>query len=244
MFHQHGHFPGITDRSPPAREGGDVSTTLNYTIPPEREGLKPIDADLPEAERRNAQRGGLTDIKEIVQPATEDLVQGMTGASGVIVYLTRLRFEGNQTGNKMSPPNSSSHGVHSDITHASCRPVQKEILPADEMARLMGCRFVVVNVWRPIKPVQKDPLAVCDWRSVDPATDIFPDRRVVAGQVFEFRQPDEPLVFMQLGSDVASSVTLLHSAFVDPKHVDDPPRDSIEMKCFAFFTEQASQAVD
>lgn len=62
MFHQHGHFPGITDRSPPAREGGDVSTTLNYTMPPEREGLKPIDADLPEAERRNAQRGGLTDV--------------------------------------------------------------------------------------------------------------------------------------------------------------------------------------
>lgn len=179
-----------------------------------------------------------------------------TGASEVVVYLTRSRFEGNQNGTKMSTPNSPSHGVHSDITHASCRHVLKDIIKEDKMARLMSCRFVVVNVWRPIKPIQRDPLAVCDWRSVDPASDIFPDRRVIAGQVFEFgvpifnekhewyylsdQQPDEPLIFKQLSSGVASSVTLLHSAFVDPKHVDNPPRESIEMKCFAFFTEQTN----
>lgn len=177
-----------------------------------------------------------------------------TGASEVVVYLTRVRFEGNQDGNKMSTPNSPSHGVHSDLTHASCRSVLKDVLTEDEMARLLSHRFIVVNVWRPIKPIKRDPLAVCDWRSVDPTSDILADRRVTADEVFEFgvpifnekhewyylsdQQPDEPLIFKQLSSDVASSVTLLHSAFVDPKHVNDPPRESIEMKCFAFFTEQ------
>lgn len=55
-----------TPTKPPARESRDVTTTLNYTIPPGREGLKSIDSDLPEIERRNAQREGLTDVREVV----------------------------------------------------------------------------------------------------------------------------------------------------------------------------------
>ena len=152
----------------------------------------------------------------------------------------------------MSTPNSPSHGVQSDITHASCRSVLKDVLTEAQIERLMGHRFMVVNVWRPIKPIQRDPLALCDWRSVDPATDIIPDRRVISGRIFEFgmpifnqkhewyylneQQPDEPLIFKQLSSDAASNMTLLHSAFVDPDHINDPPRESIEMKCFAVFT--------
>ena len=170
------------------------------------------------------------------------------------MYLTRTRFEGNEDGNKMSTPNSPSHGVHSDIMHASCRHVLKGILIEEEIERLMSHPFIVVNVWRPIKPIRRDPLAVCDWRSVDAASDIVADRRVISGQIFEFgvpifnekhewyylseQQPDEPLVFKQLSSDATSNVTLLHSAFVDPNHVNDSPRESIEMKCFAFFTER------
>ncbi|OOF95621.1 hypothetical protein ASPCADRAFT_130009 [Aspergillus carbonarius ITEM 5010] len=280
---------------PPVREARDISTTLNYTIPPGRDGLKPIDSDLPEAERRNAQREGITDVRDVVikdirgreheftldvqgfqfvnhqvdgvtdwhdqtqvtqmvQPATEDLIKRLTGASEVVVYLTRTRFEGNEDGNKMSTPNSPSHGVHSDIMHASCRHVLKGILIEEEIERLMSHPFIVVNVWRPIKPIRRDPLAVCDWRSVDAASDIVADRRVISGQIFEFgvpifnekhewyylseQQPDEPLVFKQLSSDATSNVTLLHSAFVDPNHVNDSPRESIEMKCFAFFTER------
>lgn len=175
-----------------------------------------------------------------------------TGASDVIVYLTRTRFEGNDVGDKMSTPNSPSHGVHSDITHASCRSVLKDVLTEPQIERLLAHRFMVLNVWRPIKPVQRDPLALCDWRSVDPGTDIIPDRRVISGQTFEFgvpifnekhdwyylneQLPDEPVIFKQLSSDLTSNVTLLHSAFVDPDHSNDPPRESIEMKCFAVFT--------
>lgn len=31
-------------------------------------------------------------------------------------------------------------------------------------------RYAAFSVWRPIKPVQRDPLAVADWRTTDPAT--------------------------------------------------------------------------
>ena len=50
----------------PVKEGRDVYTTLNYTMPSGREGLKPIDSDIPEAERRNVQRKGLTDVREVL----------------------------------------------------------------------------------------------------------------------------------------------------------------------------------
>ncbi|RAH64470.1 uncharacterized protein BO66DRAFT_443967 [Aspergillus aculeatinus CBS 121060] len=164
-------------------------------MPPGREGLKPIDADIPEAERRNAQREGLKMFESAYQRQIKEIRSARHGrprpgndrciGSHCLPYSPEVRGRSDWKQNE-HPPNSPSHGVHSDITHASCRPVLKEILPADEMARLMGCRFVVVNVWRPIKPARKDPLAVCDWRSVDPASDIFPDRRVIAEQVFEF----------------------------------------------------------
>ncbi|PWY64841.1 hypothetical protein BO83DRAFT_368546 [Aspergillus eucalypticola CBS 122712] len=278
-------------------KGRDVPTTLNYIIPPGREGLKPIDADIPEAQRRFAKREGIMDvrdvvikdirgkeheftldvqgfqyvkhaiegvtdwhdaaqIKQIIQPATEELVKRLTGASEVVVYLTRTRFEGNEVGNQMSTQNSPSHGVHTDMTRASCRSVLKDVLTEDEIERRLSHPFVVVNAWRPIKTVRRDPLAVCDWRSVDPASDIVPDRRIISDHVVEFglpvynekhdwyylseQQPDEPIIFKQLGSDAASSVTLLHSAFVDPEHIHGPPRESIEMKCFAFFTESTA----
>lgn len=151
----------------------------------------------------------------------------------------------------MSTPNSPSHGVHTDMTHASCRSVLKNILSEQRMEQLLSRPFIVVNVWRPIKTIQRDPLALCDRRSVDPSKDIIPDRRVISGQVFEFgspvfnerhqwyylneQQPDEPLMFQQLGSEPGSNDAILHSAFVDSDHLDGPPRESIEMKCFAFF---------
>ncbi|KAJ5242632.1 uncharacterized protein N7469_000959 [Penicillium citrinum] len=102
-------------------------------------------------------------VKQIVQPATETLIKKATGASEVFVYLTRTRFEGNDIGDKMTTPNSPSYGVHSDITLASCRSVLKDLLTEAQIERLMGHRFMVVNVWRPVKPIQRDPLAVCDW---------------------------------------------------------------------------------
>ncbi|KAF7587643.1 hypothetical protein BBP40_006898 [Aspergillus hancockii] len=192
-------------------------------------------------------------VKEIAQPATEELVKQLTGASRVVVYITRNRYDGNEKGNKMSTPNSPSHGVHTDLTHASCPGTLKEVLPGHEIKRLLRHRYVVINVWRPIKTIRRDPLAVCDWRSVNPAKDIVNDRRVVSGSILEFgvptyreshdwfylseQQPDEPLVFKQLDSNPEANITLLHSAFVDPKYADYPPRESIEMKCFAFFNE-------
>ena len=152
----------------------------------------------------------------------------------------------------MSTMQSPSHGVHTDVTMASCRYLLKNIIPDDEeVERLLSRRFMIINAWRPITQIRRDPLAVCNWKSVDPANDIYNDRRVTSEGVMEFgapiynekhewfylsgQRPDEPLLFKQLDSNPENNITLLHSAFVDPKYTGFPARESIEFKVFAFF---------
>jgi hypothetical protein len=42
-----------------------------------------------------------------------------------------------------------------------------DLLGASEAERLLGQRFAIINVWRPIRgPVRDKPLAVCDAQSI------------------------------------------------------------------------------
>jgi hypothetical protein len=50
----------------PRAEARDVTTTLNFMIPPGHEGLTPIDSGISESERRMAQREGITDAREVL----------------------------------------------------------------------------------------------------------------------------------------------------------------------------------
>lgn len=178
-----------------------------------------------------------------------------TGASKTVVYLDRNRNKPNIEGESMSTMQSPSYRVHSDLTRVSCRLALKNVIPDDEeVERLLTRRFVAVNVWRPIKQILRDPLGVCDWKSVDPNNDIHNDRRVTSEGIMEVgfptfsekhewyylsgQRPDEPLLFKQLDSNLDNNITLFHSAFVDPKYADFPARESIEMKIFAFFDEE------
>jgi len=178
-----------------------------------------------------------------------------TGASKTVVYLDRNRNKTNAEGDSMSSAQSPSHGVHTDLTIASCRYLLKNVIPGEEeVERLLKRHFIVVNVWRPIKQIRRDPLGVCNWKSVNPALDIYNDRRVTSEGILELgapvfnekhewyylsgQKPDEPILFKQLDSNPETNLTLLHSAFVDPKYVDYPARESIEMKIFAFYDEE------
>ena len=49
------------------------------------------------------------------------------------------------------------------------------IYPLDEAARLSNGRWGIINVWRPIhKAASRDPLGMCDARSVDAERDLVP----------------------------------------------------------------------
>lgn len=154
----------------------------------------------------------------------------------------------------MSTMQSPSYRVHTDMTRVSCQYILKNMIPDDEeVERLLTRRFMAVNVWRPIKQILRDPLGVCDWKSVDP-NDFHNDRKVTSEGIIEFglstfsekhewyylsgQRPDEPLLFKQLDSNPNDNITLLHSAFVDPRYAEFPARESIEMKILAFFDEE------
>ena len=65
--------------------------------------------------------------------------------------------------------------MHVDQTHASATARVLRHLPADEAPERLKHRFQIVNLWRPIRhPAWDWPLALCDYRSVDPAKDLHP----------------------------------------------------------------------
>lgn len=123
---------------------------------------------------------------------------------------------------------------------------------AAEREQLLQGKVEIINVWRPLKKVERDPLAVCDWTSVH-RDDCIRHRLVLpsgwnelgkyrfnANQRWYYlsgQQPQEALVFRQFDSGKVGEggMTVPHSAFVDPKAVDGPARESIEIKMFAFF---------
>lgn len=57
--------------------------------------------------------------------------------------------------------------AHIDQGPESALVILKGTLPAEESERLLKSRWAIINAWRPLKPVHRDPLAVCDYRSVD-----------------------------------------------------------------------------
>ena len=58
----------------------------------------------------------------------------------------------------------------------------------------------------------------------------------------QHQEPSEPLVFLQYDSKTAADggMCVAHSAFVDPAGANAEPRESIEIKMFAFVPEQAA----
>lgn len=55
--------------------------------------------------------------------------------------------------------------VHVDQSESGAFEVLKDNMTALEAEHLLKTRWAIVNIWRPLKPVPRDPLAVSDARS-------------------------------------------------------------------------------
>lgn len=112
------------------------------------------------------------------------------------------------------------------------------------------------QVWRPIKTIHKDPLAVTDASSVPdadlvPAAIVYPTFRSETWTVrkpspdsdghrwhFKYRQePGEVLLIKCFDSRADVARRALHSAFEDPEQVDAEYRESIETRALLFYDE-------
>ncbi|KAJ5624976.1 hypothetical protein N7510_001285 [Penicillium lagena] len=179
-------------------------------------------------------------VQNFIIPRTEDLVKKL--------YVGILQNRGIANQNIQAPGplpsqrtshvchnRAPAHSVHSDFTVAGAlRNLANTIPDSEEREQLLSKRVMIVNIWRPLKTVTRDPLAVCDWGSLNHKNDGIANRLVLPGGGMSWGRS---LVFLQFDSERAEEggVTVPHTAFVDPAFRDGPPRESIEIKMFAFF---------
>ncbi|KAK0127284.1 hypothetical protein ONS96_006834 [Cadophora gregata f. sp. sojae] len=133
-----------------------------------------------------------------------------------------------------------------DATPTSCLRRLQLFLP--EFSQSSNQRVRYLNIWRPITTPQQDsPLALCDYRSLNPETDlvaadiIFPHYRDEAYEVLHNPNQrwfykkgmkwDDVILFKLGDSDPGEASLCPHSAFMDPSvPTGTPARRSIEVR--------------
>ncbi|GAP84775.1 putative methyltransferase-like protein [Rosellinia necatrix] len=108
-------------------------------------------------------------------PEARQLLKDITGASRVHIFDHKTRV-GPSDWHKLGEGNRASRGplfrAHVDQSYAGAELVLRRHFP-DEADDLVKRRYQIINIWRPLKTVQRDPLAVADAGSV-PDSDLLP----------------------------------------------------------------------
>ena len=191
------------------------------------------------------------ELRRVYYPEMEALVKAETGAKRVVVFDHTLRTgdPAEQQARKVREP---VLWAHNDYTEWSGPQRVREILP-QEAEQLLQHRFAIIQVWRAIdRPIQSHPLALADASSVS-STDLLPAERRYPDRVGETYQllynsdhrwiyfpqmrRDEAVVFKVYDSQADGRARFTpHTSFIDPTTPPNaPPRQSIEVRTFAFF---------
>ena len=189
-------------------------------------------------------------VEKAWYPEAARLIRELTGASDVIVFLDVVRSEVRSEG--AEPANNA----HVDFDRESIHRWIRMFRP-DDADRLIGKRILNINLWRPVRPVERMPLAVCDASSVS-RDDLVPtligqmvgQEEVVAEPFAGFNlaynpdqrwyyypdmQPNEVLAFRLFDSEMERPHLTAHTAFEDPNsRPGAPPRTSHEVRTIAF----------
>jgi hypothetical protein len=191
------------------------------------------------------------ELRRVYYPEAERFVAEVTGATRVLVFdHTVRRRVGGGVDRSAGTPRQPVTVVHNDYTIKS-GPQRVRDLMGEEAEELLGHRFEIVNVWRPIRgPLRDAPLAVCDATSVA-FTDFVPSDLVYrdrTGEIYRVKynpahrwfyvpemQTDEALLIKCYDSALDKARFTAHSAFEDPTAPTDVlPRESIELRTLAF----------
>jgi hypothetical protein len=184
-------------------------------------------------------------------PEVEQLVKQVSGARRVVVFDHTLR-SGDETERGTRQIREPIFLVHNDYTEWSGPQRVRDLLP-DEADVLLRSRFAVIQVWRAInQPIEANPLAIADARSLASGDLIATERRYPnrvgeiyrvsynpAHQWFYFprMRRGEALVFKVYDSEKDGRARwTAHTSFNDPTtRPGAPPRQSIEVRTLAFF---------
>ncbi|OGA02471.1 MAG: hypothetical protein A3H35_05450 [Betaproteobacteria bacterium RIFCSPLOWO2_02_FULL_62_17] len=190
------------------------------------------------------------EVKSLYCPEMERLVCAISGAARAVMFDHTIRH-GDQAVREARLLREPVFYVHNDYTDASAPRRVRELLP-EEADALLARRFAIIQVWRPLKTIVRNPLAIADARSVAPADMIVSERRYPhrVGETYRLRYnaahqwyqfpamtPEEAIVFKVYDSAMDGRARFTpHTSFEDPTTpADAPPRESIEARMFAFF---------
>ena len=181
-----------------------------------------------------------------------ELIKSQTGASRVLVFDHTFRTA-NQTVANQNNTRGPVKAAHNDYTDRSARQRLRDILPTNEAEECLKRRFSIVQTWRPIRhPVQSEPLAICDGRTI-PNRGFVPIQRRYSHRTaetyhisyhpdhlwyyFPDMTPDEVIVFKVFDSDHSKGVPFTaHTAFDDPNTpIDARRRESVESRALVLF---------
>ncbi|KAJ5921007.1 hypothetical protein N7466_009333 [Penicillium verhagenii] len=182
-------------------------------------------------------------IKRTYYPETEQLLKDATGASRIFIFDHTIR---RGTGGQSRGP---VQRVHIDQSYEASKNRVTYHLPEDAPELLKG-RYQIINVWRPIKTILKDPLAVANAHSV-PDSDLVPLKLIYPnreGETYSVK-PDANIKWYYRYAQTPDLVTLIkcfdsktdgrarrvpHTAFVNPDTEHEAGRESIEVRALVF----------
>ena len=190
-------------------------------------------------------------LKTVYYPEVEALIKTVSGARRVVLFDHTLR-SGNETEREQRLVREPVLSAHNDYTEWSGPQRVREIM-GEEADELLKRRFAIIQVWRAInKPIESNPLALADARTVAKEDLLIAERRYPhrVGQTYRLKynpkhrwfyfprmHRDEALVFKvyDSASDGRARFTP-HTAFDDVSTpADAAPRQSIEARAFAFY---------
>lgn len=266
----------------PAAEASGVEAAIRYVVPGEKAIFYPgdrqrsywppeehrmrIESMRPQVSELALERNGFVllreptkvrnfydeqEVERVYYPEAFELVKRLNGAAKVIAFGPVVRSDSKQTQDGRQP----AYGAHVDYGDVTVRQIAQDILGREEAAHWLSMRYVLMNLWRPITPVYRTPLALCDASTVVRAD--LNDSEVRGGlndpnraTLYGFNlshsprhrwyyaprmQPDEVLVFKLFDSDSSRVQWTGHTAFDDPTAPPDaPPRESIEIRTISF----------
>jgi len=194
-------------------------------------------------------------IKSVYYPESEKLLKSITGANRIFIFDHTIRRRPHNDPSYETPKNRGP-GLRAHVDQSPRAGAERvRVHMGDEAEELLKNRVQIINLWRPIRgPVQDTPLAVADFRTVDPVNDVVPTDLIYphrTGETYSVKhspaqkwyylneqQTDEITLLKCYESEVVEGRALFtpHSAFLNPEAPSDAlPRWSIELRALVFY---------
>ena len=191
------------------------------------------------------------EIRAVYYPEMERLIKEVSGASRIHMFDHTLRA-GDDVSDDAKWMRETVKNAHNDYTNWSGPQRVHDLLP-DEAEELLQHRFAVIQVWRPVRsPLERQPLAICDARTIAEHDLVKMERRRPdrIGETYQLvYSPNQHWVYFPMMTDEEAlmfktyeseregrSRFTAHASFEDPTVWPDAPgRVSIEVRAFAFF---------